>query len=64
MDYLIKFEAHKSGWFIVYNEGSWVIIPKTYQFLFLEIDFALTNRVDPDEMTLYGAGSSVCQSTP
>ena len=55
MEHPIEFEADKSGWSIVYIEGSWVIISKTYVFLSLEIDFAFKNARDPDEMTLYAA---------
>ena len=42
------------GWFIIYFEGSQVIISK-YFFLSLKITFVLANSVDPDEMLHYEA---------
>ena len=49
----MKFDTVKSGWSIVYTEGSQVIIsPKKNEFLSLtlEINFVLANSADPDEM--------------
>ena len=45
MDFSIKFDAVKSGWSIVYIEGSQGIISQN-----LKIDFVLANSADPDEM--------------
>ena len=39
----------------MYNEGSQLIIFKTYLFLSLKIDFVLANSADPDEMLNYMA---------
>ena len=66
MEYSIKLYAIKSGWSIVYIEGSQVIILKN-AFLSLKIDFILANREYPDEMLHYAAfqlGLHCCQSTP
>ena len=43
MEFPIKFDTVKSGWPIVYIEGSQVIISpiKKFKFLSLKIDFAL-----------------------
>ena len=35
MDFSIKFDKVKSGWSIVYSEGSQVVISKTMLYLFL-----------------------------
>ena len=51
MDFSIKFETFKSGWSIIYIEGSKVIFPKNVVFLSLKIDFVLANYADPDEMS-------------
>ena len=52
-----KVDMAKSGWSIVYMEGSKVIIsPKYYLFLSLKIYFALARCVDPDEMPHYHLG--------
>ena len=50
MNYSIKLHTIKSGWFIVYIEGSQVIFSKNIVILSLKIDFFLANRADPDEM--------------
>ena len=50
MEFPIKFDTVKSGWSIVYTEGSQVIIEKKNVFLSLKIDFVLANSADPDEM--------------
>ena len=42
LDCSIKFDTVKSGWFIVYTEGSFVIISKKI------LNFFLTNSTDPD----------------
>ena len=56
MEFPIKFVTVKSGWSIVYIEGSQVIIsPQNIIFLSLKIDFALANSVNPDEMPHYAA---------
>ena len=55
MEFSIKFDTVKSGWSIVYTEGSQVIIsPKTY-FFSLKIDIGLANNADPGEMPHYAA---------
>ena len=51
MEFPIKFDTFKSGWSIVYIEGSQVIIV----FLSLKIDFVLANSADPDEMPQFVA---------
>ena len=51
MEFPIKFDTVKSGWFIVYFEGSQVIISKNSIFLSLKIDCVLANSADPDEMS-------------
>ena len=55
MELPIKFDTVKSGWSIVYIEGSQVIISKNIEFLSLKIDFVLANSADPDEMPHYAA---------
>ena len=55
MECSIKFDAVRSGWSIVYIEGSHVIISKIMVFLSLKIDFVLANNADPDEMPHYAA---------
>ena len=50
MEFSIKLHTIKSGWSIVYNEGSQVENFKNIAFLFLKIDFVLLNSADPDEM--------------
>ena len=56
MEFPIKFDTVKSGWSIVYIEGSQVIISKKYTlFLSLKINSVLANRADPDEMPHYVA---------
>ena len=67
MDFSIRFDTVKSGWSIVYIEGSQDIIPQKYILLSLKIDFATSNSVDPDEMlhsTGYFIGVfTICEST-
>ena len=53
MEFPIKFDTVKSGWSIVYTEGSQIIISKIIIFLSLKIDFGLANNADPDEMMHY-----------
>ena len=55
MELPIKFDTVKSGWPIVYIEGSQAIISKNVIFLSLKIDFILANSADPDEMSPYAA---------
>ena len=55
MGFPIEFDTVKSGWFIVYIEGSQVIISPKNIFLSQKINFALANSVDPDEMLHYAA---------
>ena len=51
MEFSIKLYIIKTGWPIVYIEGSQVIIfKKNIVFLSLKIDFVLVNSADPDEM--------------
>ena len=50
MEFPIKLDTVKSGWSIVYAEGSKNII-----FLSLKINFILANSADPDEMPNYAA---------
>ena len=55
MEFPIKFDKVKSGWSIVYIEGSQVIISKNIFYFFLyKINFVLANSADTDEM-LYNA---------
>ena len=49
MKFPVKFETVKSGWSIVYIEGSQVTL------LSLKIDFDLANGADSDEMPHYAA---------
>ena len=53
-EFLITFDTVKSGWSILYIEGSQVII-SIQKNLSLKIDFALANSADPDEMLHYAA---------
>ena len=51
MEFPIEIHAIKSGWFIVYIEGTQVLISKkNIVFLPLKIDFVLANSADPDEI--------------
>ena len=45
-----KFDTVKSGWSVVYIEGSKAIISKKIIFLSVKINSVLTNSADPDEM--------------
>ena len=54
MECSIKFDTVRSGWSIVYIEGSQVIISKKY-LSFLKINFVLAKSADPDEMPHYAA---------
>ena len=60
----IKFDTVKSGWPIVYIEGSQVIIVKNI-FLSLKIDFVLANSANSDEMLhcAFIRVFTICQST-
>ena len=55
MEFPIKFDTVKSGWSIVFIEGSQVIILKKCYISFSKIDFVLANSADPDEMLHYAA---------
>ena len=50
MEFSIKLHTIKSEWYIVYIEGSQVLIPKYIIFLYLKINFLLANSANPDEM--------------
>ena len=50
IEFPVKLDTVKSGWPIVYIEGSQAIISKNVIFLSLKIDFILGNSADPDEM--------------
>ena len=50
MELPIKFDTVKSGWSIVYIEGSQIIISKYIVCLSLKIDFISAKSADPDEM--------------
>ena len=68
MKFPIKFYTVKSGWSIVYIEGSQVIISKKYCILLSEDLFTFTNNVNPDEMQRsimlhFIRVRTVCQST-
>ena len=54
MEFSITFDTVKSGWSIVYIEGSQVIISINY-CISLKIYFVIANCVDPDEMQHYVA---------
>ena len=47
MEFPIKFDSVKSGWSIIYIEGSQVIISKKY-YISSKIDFVFENSADPD----------------
>ena len=53
MEFPIKLHSTKKGWYIVYIEGSQVIISKYH--ISLKIDLVLKNSADPDEMAPYAA---------
>ena len=55
MEFPIKFDTVKSGWSIVYIEGSQVLISKNIIFLSLKISYVFPNSADPDEMQHYAA---------
>ena len=55
MNYSIRFDTVNLGWFIIYVEGSHVIISKNIVFRSLNVIFVLANSVDPDEMPYYAA---------
>ena len=55
MEFPLQFDTVKSGWSIVYIEGSQVIISKNILFFSLKVDFVLANSADPDEMPHYVA---------
>ena len=57
MEFSIKFDTVKSGWSIVYIEGSQVI-SKTDYISFSEDDFVSANSADHDEMHI-SSGSSL-----
>ena len=49
MEFSIELHTIKSGWSIIYIEGSQVILEKNV-FLSLKIRFVLGNSADPDKM--------------
>ena len=53
MEFSIKLHTIKSGWSIVYIEGSQVIISKNIIFLSLKINFVLANSADPWIYSIY-----------
>ena len=55
MEFPIKFDTVKSGWFILSIEGSQVIIFQKVVFVSLKILFVSANSADPDEMPHYAA---------
>ena len=55
MKYSIKVDTVKSGWSIIYIEGSQVIISKHIIFLSQMIYFDLANNAGSDDMLLYAA---------
>ena len=58
----IKFDTFKSGWSIVYIEGSQFMIKNKY-LRSLKIDFALTNSTGTDEMSpsvVFHLGLGIC----
>ena len=54
MEFSIKLDTVKSGWSMLYIEGSQVIISKI-EFISPKVDFVLENSADPDEMPPYAA---------
>ena len=54
MEFSIKLHTIRSGWSIVYIEGSQVINSNKHFISFSE-DFVFVNSADPDEMSLYAA---------
>ena len=61
MKFSIKFDPVKSGWSIVYNEGSQVIISNNIVFLSLKIDLVFANSADLDEMLHFIWVLALCQ---
>ena len=56
MEFSIKLHTIKSGWSIIYIEGSWVRISKKILYFFpLKIDLVFSSSADPDEMLHYTA---------
>ena len=58
MEFPIKFDTVKSGWSIIFIEGSQVIIFRKilyYNVFSLKINFVLPNSADPDELPHYAA---------
>ena len=62
IEFPIQLPTIKSGWSIVYIEGSQIIISKK-DYISLKIHFVLANSADTDEMPHYECGITVCQST-
>ena len=60
MKFSIKLHAIKSGWSIVYIEGSQVMVSQNIVFLSLNIDFVLANSADSDEMPHFTWAFTVC----
>ena len=58
MELSIKLHTIKSGWSIIYIEGSQVKFPKI-KFLSLRNNFVLANSADPDEMPPFALLSSL-----
>ena len=59
----IKFDTVKSGWSIVYNEASQVIISKKHLISFSGVLFNLTNIAESGEMLHFTWVFTVCKST-
>ena len=55
MEFSIKLNLIKSGWSIVYIEGSQIIIPPKIMFFILKMAIVLANSADPDEMPPHAA---------
>ena len=59
MECPIKFDTIKSGWSIVYIEGTQVITSKMNLFLSLKIDFVLATSSVHDEMGQWSSTHAV-----
>ena len=66
MEFSLLLNTIKSGWSIVYIEGSQVTgycFQKNSLFLLLKINFVKLNSADPDEMWHFIWVYTVCRST-
>ena len=63
LEFSIDLYTVKTGRFIVYIQGSLVIISQRYSIFSLKIIFILANSADPDEMPHFIWVLTVCQST-